>query len=104
MLGTLNQRATVLARETAADGAGGIGDSWTTLGTIWVRIEPLSGQDVYGPDADESRIRHTLTARRDAMLAAGRRVTVMSRTFLVHAVLDANPPSQFVTLLCEELP
>jgi len=104
MLGTLNQRADVLARAPVADGAGGIGDAWTTVATIWLAIGARDGGDVYGPDAEESRVRHKLTARRNAELQAGRRLAVSSRTFRIHAVLDDGAPSQFVTLLCEELP
>jgi SPP1 family predicted phage head-tail adaptor len=104
MLGTLNQRADVMARAVTSDGAGGIGDDWTTVTSIWVRIDPQAGGDVFGPDADEARIRHKLAARRNAELQAGRRLAVAARTFRIHAVLDAGAPDPFVTLICEELP
>jgi head-tail adaptor len=104
MLGTLNQRAAIYARASVPDGGGGIGESWEGVASIWVRVEPLSGGDVYGPDANESRVRHKLTARRYAFLAAGQRAVIAARTFLIHAVLGAGPATPFVTLLCEELP
>ncbi|HEY1630632.1 MAG TPA: phage head closure protein [Rhizomicrobium sp.] len=103
MLGLLNQRAQVLARAAVADGAGGIGEDWTIVATIWLRIDAQTGGDVYGPDAEESRIRHKLAARRNAELRAGRRLAVSSRTFRIHAVLDDGAPSQFVALVCEEV-
>jgi SPP1 family predicted phage head-tail adaptor len=104
MLGTLNQRADVLARAPVSDGAGGTGEGWTVVTTVWVRIAPQTGGDVYGPDAEESRVRHKLTARRNAELQAGRRLAGPERTFRIHAVLDEGQPRQFVTLVCEELP
>ncbi len=104
MLGTLNQRAVISARAAVPDGAGGIGESWSFVIAVWARVDPLSGGDLYGPDADESRVRHRITARRYAAFAAGQRATIGSRNFAIHAVLDEGPPAQFVTLLCEELP
>ncbi|HEX3674033.1 MAG TPA: phage head closure protein [Rhizomicrobium sp.] len=104
MLGTLNQRAQIYACAAVPDGGGGIGESWSQIATVWVRVEPITGSDVYGPDAVESRVRHSLTARRNAVLAAGNRAVVASRTFRIHAVLDEGAPAQLVTLLCEELP
>lgn len=104
MIGTMNNRAAILARVQTPDGGGGTGDAWQSVGQVWVAVEALTGGDVYGPDAVESRIRHRMTARRNGLLVAGHRLAVLSRTFHIHALLDDGPPSQIVTLLCEELP
>jgi SPP1 family predicted phage head-tail adaptor len=104
MIGTLNQRASVLARTMTPDGGGGFSESWNAIAMLWVRVEPLSGGDVFGPDAVESRVRFRITIRRNANVAAGQRIAIGARTFRIHAVLDEGPNAPLMTLLCEELP
>jgi len=104
MIGELDQRATLQAKVLTPDGGGGYAESWQTFATMWVRIAPIAANDVFGPDAPESRVRHRLTLRRRTDLAAGQRVLVGARTFRVHALLDEGARASTVTLLCEELP
>jgi SPP1 family predicted phage head-tail adaptor len=104
MLGNLNQRASILARSTVADGGGGIGESWTVLASAWVSVAPISGEDVFGPDASESRVRYRIIIRRNTDVTAGMRVAIGTRTFSIVAVLDEGNPSPLCDLLCEALP
>lgn len=104
MIGQLNQRASVLAPTMTPDGGGGFSESWNAVATLWARIEPLSGGDVFGPDAVESRVRFQITTRRYASIVAGERVQIGARLFRIHAVLDEGPQAPLMTLLCEELP
>ncbi len=102
MIGELNQRARILACTMTPDGGGGYSESWNAIATIWTRVEPQSGDDVYGPDAVESRVRHKLIIRRNGAVAAGMRAAIGARTFRIHAVLDDG--GDYLTLACEELP
>jgi SPP1 family predicted phage head-tail adaptor len=104
MIGALNQRATIEAKTFAPDGGGGFNDGWSTIATAWVRIEPRSGADVFGPDRNEQQVRHRLTLRRNADIAAGQRVNVGARWFTIESVLDEGPQARTMTLLCEEIP
>jgi len=104
MISNLNQRATLLAPTLTPDGGGGYSESWNAIATIWCSIDPQSGDDVFGPDATEQRVRHRVTIRRLASVAAGQRLTIGSRTLRIHDVLDAGPQAPLITLLCEELP
>jgi SPP1 family predicted phage head-tail adaptor len=104
MLSLLTQRATLLALTLTPDGGGGFAQSWTVFGDAWIALDPLGGQDGVTADHLQSRLRHRITLRRRADLAAGQRAVVGTRTFRVHAVLDDGPRAQFVQLLCEELP
>jgi SPP1 family predicted phage head-tail adaptor len=104
MIGQLNQCASVLVRTMMPDGGGGFSESWNAIATLWVRVEPLSGGDDFGPDAVESRVRLRITIRRNASIAAGQRIVIGARTFRIHAVLDEGPNAPLMTLLCEELP
>jgi SPP1 family predicted phage head-tail adaptor len=104
MIGALNQRATIASKTFASDGGGGFDDGWSTIATAWVRIEPKSGTDAFGPDRNESQTRHRLTLRRNADIAAGQRVILGPRTLEILSVLDEGPHAQIMALICEELP
>jgi SPP1 family predicted phage head-tail adaptor len=103
MIGQLNQRAVLLANTLAPDGGGGFGDAWEAFATVWAKVEPIGGDDTFGPGRLESRVRHRLTLRRRSDVAAGQRAAVGSRTFRIHPVIDEGPMSQFMSLLAEEL-
>ena len=103
-IGSLNQRALLLANTLAPDGGGGFSDSWDAFATVWVAVEPIGGTDAFGPDRLESRVRHKLTLRRRSDVAAGQRVQIGARLFRIHSVLDEGPQAASMTLLCEELP
>ena len=101
MLSNLTQRAMIEAQTLVPDGGGGYTTSWTTLATVWAAVEPIGGADVFGPDANESRVRYRITLRRRTDVTAGMRVRVNARTFAIHAVLDDGARAQFITLLTE---
>ena len=103
-IGTLNQRATVLAQTLTADGGGGYSASWDVVATVWARLEPLSGADRYSAGRLESRARHKITVRRSNIYAAGQRLQIGTRLFALQALLDDGAPDPLLTLLCEELP
>ena len=104
MIGLHDRRATLQARVLTPDGGGGYSESWQTFAVVWARLMPAGVNDVFGPDARESRARYRLWLRRRRDLAAGLRVVIGARALLVRAVLDQGPRESIVTLLCEELP
>ena len=104
MIGKLDQRAALQSNVCTPDAGGGYSESWQTFAVVWARLMPAGANDVFGPDARESRTRYRLWLRRRRDLAAGLRVVVGARTLLVRALLDEGPRESIVTLLCEELP
>jgi SPP1 family predicted phage head-tail adaptor len=104
MIGTLNQRAQLLANTLTPDAGGGFGESWEAFASVWLKVEPIAGTDNFGPDRLESRVRHRLTLRRRDDVAAGQRAQVGARLFRIHTVIDEGPSAALMTLLCEELP
>jgi len=104
MIGSLNQRALLLANTLTPDGGGGFSDDWETFASVWVAVEPIGGSDAFGPDRLEARVRHKLTLRRRTDMAAGQRAQIGARLFRIHTVIDEGPQAALMTLLCEELP
>ena len=104
MIGTLNQRAQLLANTLTPDGGGGFVDDWEAFASVWIALAPLGGSDAFGPDRLEQRVRHRIVLRRRGDVAAGQRVAVGARIFRIHTLIDEGPKSATMTLLCEELP
>jgi SPP1 family predicted phage head-tail adaptor len=104
MLSSLTQHASLLALTLTPDGGGGFSETWDAFATAWIALAPRDATDTANADHLESRVRHRITLRRRADLAAGQRVQVGARLFRVHAVLDPGPRAPFVVLNCEELP
>jgi len=103
-IGSLNQRALLLANTLTPDGGGGFSDNWESFAFVWVAVEPLGGSDAFGPDRLEARVRHKITLRRRPGIAAGQRAQIGERLFRIHTVLDEGPQNALMILLCEELP
>lgn len=103
MLSQLNRRVTLEAQALVPDGVGGFTASWNTLATVWAALEPISGGDVFGPDASEARVRTRITVRRRTDVFAGMRVNDGERLYGINAVLDDGPRSQFLKLVTEQL-
>jgi SPP1 family predicted phage head-tail adaptor len=103
MISKLTQRVTLEAQTLTPDGGGGYAASWDAFALVWAAIEPLSGADVYGPDASEARVRYRLTIRRRSDVIAGMRVNANGRVFEIRALQDDGARSQFLTLLTEQI-
>jgi SPP1 family predicted phage head-tail adaptor len=104
MIGELNQRARILARTTTPDGGGGTTESWNAAATVWVRLEPVSGDEHFAGQALATHVSYRIAVRRNAAIVADRRVAIGTRTFRILDVLDAGPQAPSLSLLCEELP
>src|SRR3954469_16120284 len=103
MLSSLNRRVTLEAQLLTPDAGGGYTASWNAVATIWAAIEPISGGDVFGPNASEARLKCRVTIRRRTDVLAGMRVNDGGHLFAIHAVLDDGPQSQFLTLMTEKI-
>jgi SPP1 family predicted phage head-tail adaptor len=103
MLSQLNRRVALEAQMLTPDGGGGYTANWDLIATVWAAIEPVSGADVFGPDASEARVRAHITIRRRSDVFAGMRVNDGGRLFAIKAVLDDSPQSQFFNLLTEKI-
>lgn len=103
MLSQLNRRVTLEAQTLNPDGGGGYSGGWSTVATVWAAIEPVTGSDVFGPDAGEARVKYRIAIRRRTDVFAGMRANDGGRLFVINSVLDEGPQSQYLTLLAEKI-
>jgi SPP1 family predicted phage head-tail adaptor len=102
MIGTLNQRASVLARTQTPDGAGGNSESWNAVANVWCGLAVIGGNEAYAFDAEQSRVQYRVTLRRTDVVSAGNHLAIGERMFRLVAVEDDGAAT--MSLICEELP
>jgi SPP1 family predicted phage head-tail adaptor len=103
MLSQLSRRVALEAQTLTPDGGGGYTANWDLIATVWAALEPLSGVDVFGPDASEARVKYRIVIRRRADVFAGMRMNDGGRLFAIKPVLDDGLQSQFFTLMTEKI-
>ena len=102
VIGALRHRVT-LQRAVRTAGDGGTATlSWTSAGSLFARIEPVSGREVEIGDGIAARVTHQILVRHRDGLGAQMRFTEGNRVFEIHAVLDIEGRRRWLQCLCEE--
>lgn len=103
----LNRRLVLEASQAVADGAGGQGVIWVTLGTLWAEVTPGAGREGQGEEVILG-----LTACRIVVRGApvgnprrpvpGQRFAEGTRRFAILAVAEADAAGRHLTCFCRE--
>lgn len=105
--GTLKHRVELQSPNTAPDSAGWVGDDWTTVETVWSRIEPLSGREQMLAAQRQAETTHRITLRYSSEIAAldsSWRVLYGSRAFVIDEVRNMGEGDRMFELICVERP
>jgi SPP1 family predicted phage head-tail adaptor len=96
--GLLNHEMTLEEPVETPDGAGGFTAVWTSVGTLWARLEPLDpAREAWaGRDAAEQTHRITIRFRDD--VKQGMRLRKSTRLFPILSVRDADETGRY--LIC----
>jgi SPP1 family predicted phage head-tail adaptor len=62
-VGDLRDQVTILTKVLTPDGSGGQTQTWQSLGTVWAKIEDVSGSARFIPHKVEQEITHKVTIR-----------------------------------------
>lgn len=92
---SLNRALVLEQPERVADGAGGFGTIWQSLGTLWADVQEGSGREARGPAGAVSRLALRITVRGATFDSpkrprAGQRFREGPRVFSVDAVAEAG--------------
>ena len=96
----LTEQVTLRRATTAADGAGGLTQAWSDLGTRWAHVELKRGRELERGDATRAQATYEIVLRRDATTAAlspTDRVVVRGDECEI-VVVDAPPRSSWVRI------
>lgn len=100
--GQLTARLELERPEDAADGQGGAVRSYSALGALWARIEPITAVGTERVDAELSRLTHRIWVRFRSDLSAGMRLRKAGRIFAIKAVSDPDETGRYLVCRCEE--
>ena len=79
--------------------------TWTTVGTFWARVEPLSGRELFNAQQIKAVISHRITMRNVGSIAPDDRLLFegTNRTFNVEVPTRRDEQNVALDLLCSEL-
>lgn len=101
--GRLNARLLLEAPTDVPDGQGGVSEGWTSVASLWGRIEPLRA----GPDeiagAAIAVITHRVTIRHRAGVQHAMRFAHRGRYLVIRAVRDPDETRRYLICDCEEV-
>jgi SPP1 family predicted phage head-tail adaptor len=92
------------AQSGASDGLGGRIESWTSVATVFAKVETLSAARFPAAERDLAKINHAITIRHRAGISAGMRFAKGARRFRILSVRDLDETGRFLECMTEELP
>jgi len=84
------------------DGAGGFGQNWTEIATLFAKLEPVAARDRFGADQALEEVTHRVTIRHRPDVASGMRLKRGPRTFLILTVHDPDETGRYLVLRTSE--
>lgn len=101
-LGSLRQRIEIQQLSTLADGQGGHVTSWTTIDTVWAKIEPNSGGErVYGQKIEDT-YDHKIFIRNHAGLNTSMRIFFNNRYFHIKGIIREEERRWYMKIYAKE--
>ena len=107
-----NHRIVIQSMNNSADAYGGEAVTWQTQSTVWAAITPLSGNEVFRQDQNQSMVKTKMTVRyqsalKDTSDVGAYRVLYDGRIFPVKYVTNyaddmKNEGKSFQVLYCQE--
>lgn len=101
-IGPMRNRLAIQSRTTTKDSYGAAVESWSTAATVWGRIEPLSGRELWQAQQVRPDVSHKVTLRAYAGLTPRHRLLFGSRVFEISSVLNIDERGRFMVCVCIE--
>lgn len=99
-IGRLRKRITLQQPSRVSDGMGGFTTSWSTVGTFWGKLTPVSASESARADTLHGVSTHTLTFRSDAAatMTSDMRVVHSSIPYKINGIPMVDDLSRFTTV------
>lgn len=101
-------RALVLEeRERVPDGLGGFSETWVPVGTLWAKVAPRRGFEIFAAGRPEARVSYRIFVRGAPVGARSRpradqRFREGTRVFDIVSVSEADPRGLYLEIAAEE--
>lgn len=106
--GDLKAKITISRKTTAADGMGGVSDTWVVIGSPWAMWRALSGNEAYAAQRINPRVKVKAVIRfkgdgaNAPFYGPQDKVTYKGRDYAVMAVLDVDDSETWLELSLDE--
>ena len=101
-IGELRHRVSLQKFSQTPNGAGGMDDLYTTVATVWTRIDPIAGGRMIDGVQDIERVTHRFIIRYRSDQADWDHVLFGTRRFDVRSVMNQDEANQFLEIMAEE--
>lgn len=102
-LGDMRERVQILTYTDTRDQIGGTVRSWTTLATVWARVEEMSAGEQYHREQIQTSAQFAVTIRFRADVTVNQRITWRGRRFEISGRPNPDERRRFLRLACKEL-
>jgi SPP1 family predicted phage head-tail adaptor len=99
--GQLRSRLAIQSVTRSGDGGGGAAETWSTVATVWGRVEALNGLEAFRAMQVASAMSHRVTIRRRTVTPQ-QRILDGSDILQIRAVRPSEK-GESVELLCEQV-
>jgi SPP1 family predicted phage head-tail adaptor len=98
----LRTRAVLEAPDDTVDDAGALVRVWRPVASIWAKVSPRRGAEVFVAGEQESVLTSEVVVRWRPEIAGPMRFRVGSRALLIRAAFDPDGHRRFLVCVCEE--
>ena len=95
-------KVSLQSRTTTINSRGEPSHTWSTYGTAWASVEPLTGREHYENRAVQGEVTHKVTMRYRAGVVPENRIVFRSRHLEVISVRNIEERNRLLILDCRE--
>lgn len=101
--GELNQRVTIQSKASGQDSYGMPNGSWSTLATVWARVQPLLGREFMEGRQLEAEVSTRVRIRYRTDVTPQMRLVHGAVTYDIVSVMNPNSDGRETVLMCREI-
>ncbi len=100
--GQLTARLELERATPTSDGQGGASVNWSSVASLWARVEPVSMTPEEVAGQRRGVVTHRIWLRHRDDIETGMRLTKGARHFDIRAIRDPDETARYLVCLCEE--
>lgn len=101
--GQLRHRVTVQSLTVTQDEYGAPVETWTTMATVWVSIEPLEGREYFAARQVNAEVTGRIRMRYLPGVLPSMRVLYGTRTFNILSIINPDERKRMTELMVQEV-
>lgn len=100
--GELRTRVVLEAPDDSTDDTGALVRAWRPVASIWAKVSPRRGAELFVAGAQESVLTSEVVVRWRPDVASPMRLRIGSRALVIRAAFDPDGARRFLVCVCEE--